>query len=167
MSDDRARSFRQGVEALSASQRRALADALAAAGDMGTSGRLVGFLALDRTNDGSPAPTDEALRAFLGERLPDYMIPSRFVLVDRLPRTAAGKLDRRALGRVEGTDLANDAGVRRSVAPRNAVASAALTVAAAAVSGAMLLLLEFYDPFDGLIRISSDPMVAAISRIPR
>jgi non-ribosomal peptide synthase protein (TIGR01720 family) len=121
VSDDRARSFPQRVEALSASQRRALADALAAAGDMGTSERLVGFLALDRTNDGSPAPTDEALRAFLGERLPDYMIPSRFVLVDRLPRTAAGKLDRRALGRVEGTDLANDAGVRRSVAPRNAV----------------------------------------------
>jgi hypothetical protein len=52
------------------------------------------------------------------------------------------------------------------LAPRNAVATVALTVAAAAVSGAILLMLEFYGPFDGLIQISSDPMVAAISRIP-
>lgn len=52
------------------------------------------------------------------------------------------------------------------LAPRNVVATVALTVAAAAVSGAILLMLEFYEPFDGLIRISSEPMVAAISRIP-
>jgi len=41
-----------------------------------------------------------------------------------------------------------------------------LTLAAAAVSGAILLMLEFYSPFDGIIRISSDAMTAAISRIP-
>jgi hypothetical protein len=52
------------------------------------------------------------------------------------------------------------------LAPRNVVATVALTIAAAAVSGAMLLLLEFYEPFDGLIRISSDPLIAAISSIP-
>ena len=52
------------------------------------------------------------------------------------------------------------------LAPRNLAATVALTVAAAAVSGAILLMLEFYEPFDGLIRISSDPMVAAISRVP-
>jgi hypothetical protein len=51
------------------------------------------------------------------------------------------------------------------LAPRNAVATAALIVAAAAVSGAILLMLEFYEPFDGLIQVSSDPMAAAISRI--
>jgi hypothetical protein len=51
------------------------------------------------------------------------------------------------------------------LAPRNAVATAALIVAAAAVSGAILLMLEFYEPFDGLIQISSAPMVEAISRI--
>jgi hypothetical protein len=52
------------------------------------------------------------------------------------------------------------------LAPRNATATVALTVAAAAVSGAILLMLEFHRPFDGLIQISSDPLVAAISGIP-
>lgn len=51
------------------------------------------------------------------------------------------------------------------LAPRNTVATAALVVAAVAVSGAILLLLEYYEPFDGLIQISSDPMAASINRI--
>ena len=38
-----------------------------------------------------------ALRAFLKGRLPQYMIPSAFVAVDSLPKTASGKLDRMAL----------------------------------------------------------------------
>lgn len=37
------------------------------------------------------------LRARLGELLPDYMIPSRFVMVERLPLTDSGKIDRRSL----------------------------------------------------------------------
>lgn len=37
------------------------------------------------------------LRAFLGERLPDYMLPSYFIHLERLPTTASGKVDRKAL----------------------------------------------------------------------
>jgi amino acid adenylation domain-containing protein/non-ribosomal peptide synthase protein (TIGR01720 family) len=37
------------------------------------------------------------LRAFAGERLPEYMVPSVFVAVDELPRTPTGKVDRSVL----------------------------------------------------------------------
>ncbi len=40
-----------------------------------------------------PARLKDALR----ERFPDYMVPSRFMLVSELPTTPGGKLDRRAL----------------------------------------------------------------------
>lgn len=42
-------------------------------------------------------PEEPVLRRRLSERLPTYMIPSRFVTVSELPRTGSGKLDRKAV----------------------------------------------------------------------
>src|SRR2546421_5487733 len=55
--------------------------------------RLVAYLV---PAAGSPAPDHGALREFLARTLPDYMIPSAFVILDQLPLSANAKVDRRA-----------------------------------------------------------------------
>ena len=59
----------------------------------GGEGRLVAYIV--------PAPEAEPnaalLRTFLRGRLPEYMVPSAFVLLEKLPLTANGKVDRKAL----------------------------------------------------------------------
>ncbi|MFD3212785.1 amino acid adenylation domain-containing protein [Pseudomonas sp. LR_7] len=62
--------------------------------------RLVAFLTLE-----SQAQADgmglEALREFLKARLPAYMIPALYQELEQMPRNANGKLDRKALARLE------------------------------------------------------------------
>ncbi|OXM52678.1 non-ribosomal peptide synthetase, partial [Amycolatopsis thailandensis] len=53
--------------------------------------RLVGYVTL------AGAMSGEGLRAFLGERLPSYLVPSAIVELDVFPLTANAKLDRKAL----------------------------------------------------------------------
>jgi acyl carrier protein len=66
-------------------------------------------------------PDLSALRLFLEERLPDFMVPGAIVAVDRLPRTPNGKLDRRALAKVEVTRQETSAAF---VAPRTPIEDA-------------------------------------------
>ncbi|MFQ4142702.1 non-ribosomal peptide synthetase [Chlorogloeopsis sp. ULAP02] len=73
---------------------------------------LVGYI----VPNGEQKPTISELRDFLKQTLPDYMVPSAFVILNSLPLTANGKVDRRALPAPEqnrpelGTEF---------VAPRN------------------------------------------------
>ena len=56
--------------------------------------RLIGYVV---GKAGHAVPDAAGLRAHVGKQLPDYMVPSAFVVLDALPLTPNGKLDRRAL----------------------------------------------------------------------
>ncbi|MGB6325819.1 MAG: amino acid adenylation domain-containing protein [Methylocella sp.] len=73
----------------------------------GTSGKqLIGYVVAasgaqeGRRTPAGPAPAGgfvEELKAHLRAGLPDYMIPSRLVVLERMPLTPSGKIDRKAL----------------------------------------------------------------------
>ncbi|MGH3944284.1 MAG: amino acid adenylation domain-containing protein, partial [Pseudonocardiaceae bacterium] len=56
--------------------------------------RLVAYLVQASATD---PPSTPDLRDFLGQELPDYMVPSAFVVVDALPLSPNGKVDRQSL----------------------------------------------------------------------
>ena len=89
------------VRALSEEQRARLEDLANGHHEGGTGHVLTAYL----TIDGVP-PGIEELRGFLADRLPPAAVPGAFIVVEEIPRTVAGKLDRRAIHRAEGVPLA-------------------------------------------------------------
>jgi acyl-coenzyme A synthetase/AMP-(fatty) acid ligase/aryl carrier-like protein len=47
------------------------------------------------------------LKAFVRDKLPHYMVPGTFIILESLPRTANGKLDRSCLGHLKTVDHGN------------------------------------------------------------
>ncbi len=80
------------VEAALGGHPGVLEVAVTAAGE-GETRRLIGW-AVPRPGE---ALEPEALKEYLAERLPPYLVPARVELLDALPRSAAGKIDRRSL----------------------------------------------------------------------
>ena len=61
--------------------------------------RLVGYIAADPGH----GTTAEELRTYLRASLPEYMVPAGLAILDDLPLTSNGKLDRRALLRLDSS----------------------------------------------------------------
>jgi amino acid adenylation domain-containing protein len=101
------------VEAALARHPAVRESAVAVRGGAPAGGRLVAFLAIA---GGAPPPVAE-LRELLRRSLPEALIPSAFVALDALPRTAAGKVDRRALAALRAEETADG---RAHVPPRTA-----------------------------------------------
>jgi amino acid adenylation domain-containing protein len=76
--------------------------------------RLVGYVVPSR----QPAPTTAELRAALQQTLPEPMVPWTFALLDSLPLTVNGKVDRVALSAMSAPRTVAEAGAG-FVAPRN------------------------------------------------
>jgi amino acid adenylation domain-containing protein len=69
--------------------------------------------------DSVTPPSAAELRQFLRQKLPDYMLPSAFIMLDELPLTPAGKIDRRRLSQMKSAQPL--AATHVYVAPRTAV----------------------------------------------
>jgi aspartate racemase len=76
--------------------------------------QLVAYVVLNEKS----AVTNNELRNFLRQKLPDYMMPSAFVSLDSLPLTPNGKVNRRAL---PAPDSERPGAEDSYVAPRNSV----------------------------------------------
>ena len=105
-----------------------------------------------------PAPTISELRSYLEQKLPDYMVPSAFVMLDALPALPNGKLDRTALpdpGHAR-PELAN-----AYVAPRTPVEIALAEV------WAEVLRLDQVGVHDNFLELGGDSLLAGqvISRV--
>ncbi len=65
----------------------------------GSAQSLAAFVVLAKREATSHFNLTHKLRTQLGERLPAYMLPRKFVFLDAFPMTANGKVDRAALAR--------------------------------------------------------------------
>ncbi|MGC4098050.1 MAG: amino acid adenylation domain-containing protein [Nitrospira sp.] len=81
------------IEARLLEQRGVLEAVVIAREDQPGQRRLVAYV----TPDGPEALETQEVRRRLQDILPDYMIPSSFVVLENLPRSSNGKIDRRAL----------------------------------------------------------------------
>ncbi|WP_433665345.1 non-ribosomal peptide synthase/polyketide synthase [Nocardia sp. CA-128927] len=76
-------------------QHPSVSQAVVVARDPGAGGKqLIGYVVVLASADGLDGG---AVRRFAAERLPDFMVPTVVMVIDSVPLTASGKLDRKAL----------------------------------------------------------------------
>ncbi|MFR9788492.1 amino acid adenylation domain-containing protein [Streptomyces sp. MB22_4] len=127
---------------------------LRAPGDMG-------LVAYPVTEPGSGVTAAE-LHAHLAERLPDYLVPSDIVMVEELPLTGNGKLDRAALPEPGASDRIRSTGAGTLPRPRPAERAAPLSPVEQAVADiwAEVLGLPEVGPHDDFFALGGHSLLA-------
>ena len=83
--------------------------------DIPASPHLVAYVVIDKQS----LPKRGEILNYLAENLPEYMVPGTFILLDTLPLTSNGKINRKALPSPQDNDMTLD--VLTYVAPRTPV----------------------------------------------
>jgi amino acid adenylation domain-containing protein len=86
--------------------------------DQSSNSRLIAYIVPKSESQTPSAALSSTLRTFLQSTLPDYMVPSVFVVLKQLPLTPNGKVDRQAL---PTPDQTNCESIKPYVAPRSAI----------------------------------------------
>jgi len=118
--------------------------------------RLVAFVVPQAGSE----PSSSEIRAFLKDRLPDYMLPASIVFVDSLPLTSNGKVDRKCL--VE-SNLVNQAGPQVKTASGGEIEARIEQIVAG------VLELERIEPDQNLLGLGADSldMVTIVGSLER
>lgn len=88
--------------------------------DASGNNRVIAYMTLEDTVNGQMGKLHlsrefvQAQESFLKDRLPEYMIPTYFIVLEQFPLTINGKIDRKALPKPEDTE-------KEYVAPRNEI----------------------------------------------
>lgn len=77
---------------------------------------LVTYIAVGEPRAGKSAINANEISEFLGNRLPPYMVPARYIFVPSFPKTTNGKIDRKAL---PDTSTSQTATSEDKASPRN------------------------------------------------
>jgi amino acid adenylation domain-containing protein len=121
-------------------------DAVAIVSEEGSEKRVVAYIVRKEEE-----ATAADLRAWLRKRLPEYMVPQAFVMLEELPMTANGKVDRRALPAAKEAESGNGAEV---IAPRTE------TEAAVAEMWREVLRLERVSVDDNFFEVGGHSLLA-------
>lgn len=79
--------------------------------------QLVAYIT-EQGNGNGGAATIEAAQAFLQQKLPVYMVPKGWAVLERMPLNANGKIDRKALAKVPHSSESGRSGRAAPVGPR-------------------------------------------------